>query len=164
MSDILAAVLHAKDDLRIEAVAGKELSDGCARVRVDAVGVCGSDTHYLVHGRIGEFVLDDPIVLGHEPAGTVIEVGGGVTKVRVGDRVSIEPGRPCGRCERCRAGEYNVCPDMAFMATPPYDGALTHSIVWHEDFLHVLPDGLTMEQGHCVSRCRLGCGLTNAPV
>jgi L-iditol 2-dehydrogenase len=147
MSAIKAAVLHAKNDLRIEEIARTDTSEGCARVRVDAVGVCGSDTHYLIHGRIGEFVLNGPIVLGHEPAGTVVEVGTGVTKVHVGDRVSIEPGRPCGRCERCRKGEYNVCPDMAFMATPPYDGAFAHSIVWHEDYLHVLPDSLSLEEG-----------------
>ena len=78
-------------------------------MQITAVGVCGSDVHYYEHGRIGPFIVEAPLILGHESAGRVVEVGESVTKHAVGDRVTLEPGVPCGRCRECRAGRYNLC-------------------------------------------------------
>jgi threonine dehydrogenase-like Zn-dependent dehydrogenase len=82
-------------------------------VNIQATGICGSDVHYWTHGSIGHFVLKAPMVLGHESAGTVTAVGEGVSHLKVGDRVALEPGVPCRRCDMCKTGKYNLCPDMA---------------------------------------------------
>lgn len=92
-------------------------------VRVASVGVCGSDVHYFEHGRIGSYTVDSPLVLGHEPSGVVVDVGAAVTRLSVGQRVSLEPGVPDFSCGQCLAGRYNLCEGMRFFATPPYDGA-----------------------------------------
>ncbi|MFT2719048.1 NAD(P)-dependent alcohol dehydrogenase [Deinococcus sp. A31D244] len=113
------------------------------RVRVTRVGVCGSDVHYFSHGRIGPFVVNGPLVLGHEVSGVVDAVGESVTRVRPGDRVALEPGVPCRRCGYCRAGAYNLCPDMAFMATPPVDGALSEYLNWPDDFVYPVPGSVS---------------------
>ncbi|GGK60811.1 NAD(P)-dependent alcohol dehydrogenase [Ornithinimicrobium pekingense] len=109
-------------------------------VQVTSVGVCGSDTHYFTHGRIGSYAVTAPLVLGHEAAGVIVEVGTDVDPARVGQRVSIEPGVPCRQCEQCLAGRYNLCPDMVFHATPPVDGSLSEVIAHHHAFAHPVPD------------------------
>jgi L-iditol 2-dehydrogenase len=111
-------------------------------VRIRSVGVCGSDTHYYDHGRIGSFVVEAPLVLGHEAAGEVAEVGPGVTGLAVGQRVSVEPGVPDMSCRQCLAGRYNLCPNMRFFATPPIDGAFAEYVVVHEAFAHPVPDSI----------------------
>jgi len=90
-------------------------------IAVKFTGICGSDVHYLTHGAIGDFVVKDPMVLGHESAGVVEKVGDAVQSLKVGDRVAMEPGVPCRRCVRCKEGNYNLCFEMRFAATPPYD-------------------------------------------
>jgi L-iditol 2-dehydrogenase len=112
-------------------------------VRVASVGVCGSDTHYYEHGRIGSYVVERPLVLGHEAAGTIAEVGPGVPEDRLGQRVSIEPGVPDMTCEQCLAGRYNLCPDMRFYATPPIDGAFAEYVLTHAAFAHPVPDDMS---------------------
>jgi L-iditol 2-dehydrogenase len=109
-------------------------------VRVRSVGVCGSDTHYYDHGRIGSFVVEEPLVLGHEASGEVTELGSDVTRLSIGQRVSVEPGVPDLTCEQCLAGRYNLCPDMRFFATPPIDGAFAEYVVVHEAFAHPVPE------------------------
>ncbi|KAF2638457.1 GroES-like protein [Massarina eburnea CBS 473.64] len=99
-------------------------------------GICGSDVHYWVHGRIGHFVVESPMVLGHESAGIVHSVGEKVTTLKVGDRVAMEPGVPCRRCVRCKEGRYNLCPEMRFAATPPYDGTLARFYALPEDLCY----------------------------
>jgi len=116
-------------------------------VAVDTVGICGSDIHYYTHGRIGEYVVEDPLVLGHESAGEVVAVGTDVEHVARGDRVAIEPGVPCGDCEYCRGGVYNLCLDVRFMATPPVDGAFAEYVAWPESFVYPLPDGVSTRAG-----------------
>ena len=116
-------------------------------VEISAVGVCGSDVHYYEHGRVGSHVVRAPLVLGHESAGRVAATGAEVTRHAVGDRVALEPGVPCGRCEQCRAGRYNLCPVVVFLATPPIDGAFTEYLAIHEDFAFALPDSLSDEAG-----------------
>lgn len=112
-------------------------------VRVQAVGVCGSDVHYYEHGRIGRHVVREPLVLGHEASGTVVAVGADVPEGRVGQRVSLEPGVPCRRCDLCRRGRYNLCPDVVFFATPPVDGAFAEYVVIAADFAHPVPGSLS---------------------
>ncbi|WP_274650155.1 NAD(P)-dependent alcohol dehydrogenase [Paenibacillus humicola] len=115
-------------------------------VKVMAVGVCGSDIHYYEHGRIGRFVVEKPIILGHECAGVVAAVGSSAKRFQVGDRVAVEPGIVCGRCDACKQGRYNLCPDVQFLATPPVDGAFVQYILMREDNLFPIPDSLSFEE------------------
>jgi L-iditol 2-dehydrogenase len=114
-------------------------------VKVTAVGVCGSDTHYYRHGRVGSFVVDGPLVLGHEAAGTIVAVGAGVDQGRVSQRVAIEPQRPDPGSEETRRGDYNLCPHMQFFGTPPVDGAFCDYVSIGATFAHPVPDTVTDE-------------------
>jgi L-iditol 2-dehydrogenase len=125
-------------------------------VEVSAVGVCGSDVHYYQHGRIGRYVVSAPLILGHESAGRVAAVGSEVTRHAVGDRVTVEPGVPCGRCRDCRAGRYNLCADVVFLGTPPVDGAFTDFFAIHEDFAFTLPDELSDDAGALMEPLSVG--------
>ncbi|KAK3078852.1 hypothetical protein LTS18_006463 [Coniosporium uncinatum] len=119
-------------------------------VRIRWTGICGSDVHYWQHGKIGPFVVEAPMVLGHESSGTIHSVGSSVTTLQPGDAVAIEPGVPCRRCVPCKSGHYNLCPLMAFAATPPYDGTLTKYYSVPKDFCYKLPEGMTLEEGAVV--------------
>lgn len=138
-----AAVLRGPGDVAVEERPVPKAGPGEVVVRVSSVGVCGSDTHYYDHGRIGRFVVEQPLVLGHEAAGEVTDLGPGVTRVTVGQRVSVEPGVPDMTCVQCLAGRYNLCPDMRFFATPPIDGAFAEYVVVHEAFAHPVPDSIS---------------------
>lgn len=130
-----------------------------ALVAVEAVGVCGSDVAYYRHGRIGDFVVDGPIVLGHEAAGSVVALGAGAAQVSalsVGDRVAIEPGTPCRACAQCSAGRYNLCERMVFLATPPYDGALVELLVVDVRQLFALPESMSAEEGALLEPLSVG--------
>lgn len=116
---------------------------GQVLVRVGSVGVCGSDVHYYRHGRVGEFVLRQPLVLGHEAGGAVVATGPDVDPARLGQRVALEPGVGCRRCQQCKTGRYHLCPDMRFFATPPVDGAFCEHVAVDADFAHPVPDGLS---------------------
>src|SRR5215216_4423246 len=142
-----AAVLTRPGEIVVEDRPIPEPGPREVLVEIASVGVCGSDIHYYEHGRIGPFVVNAPLILGHESAGRVAAVGDEVTKHAVGDRVTLEPGVPCGRCEQCRAGRYNLCPDVVFFATPPVDGAFADYAVIHEDFAFSLPDSLSDDVG-----------------
>jgi len=121
-----------------------------------AVGVCGSDVHYYQHGRIGPYVVREPLILGHESAGRIAALGLEVSKHAVGQRVTLEPGVPCGRCRECRAGRYNLCPDVVFFATPPIDGAFANYVTIHEDFAFALPDELSDDVGALMEPLSVG--------
>jgi L-iditol 2-dehydrogenase len=114
-------------------------------VEVAAVGVCGSDVHYYLHGRIGDFVVDEPMVLGHELSGRIAAVGAGVDPERIGQRVAVEPQHPCRRCTQCKAGRYNLCPHMEFYATPPVDGAFCRYVLIDDDMAHPVPETISDE-------------------
>ncbi|WP_324760765.1 NAD(P)-dependent alcohol dehydrogenase [Haloarcula montana] len=139
-------------------------------VAVHDVGICGSDVHYYEHGRIGDYVVEEPLVLGHESAGEVVETGENVTGLDVGDRVALEPGVPCRRCPHCKRGEYHLCEDVTFMATPPHDGAFTEYVAWPADFAYKLPDSVSTAEGalceplsvgiHACRRGNVGTGDT----
>jgi L-iditol 2-dehydrogenase len=137
------AVLCGPGEVVVEQRPVPEAGPGEVVVRVASVGVCGSDTHYYEHGRIGRFVLDAPLVLGHEAAGEVTALGPGVSSLAVGQRVSVEPGVPDMSCPQCLAGRYNLCPNMRFFATPPIDGAFAEYVVVHAAFAHPVPDTIS---------------------
>ncbi|MEV1169288.1 NAD(P)-dependent alcohol dehydrogenase [Nonomuraea sp. NPDC049784] len=143
MSTMQAAVLRGVRHLQIEERPVPEPGPGEVLVQVNAVGVCGSDVHYYQHGRIGDFVVEQPMVLGHESGGVVTAVGRGVDASRIGQRVSIEPGVPDLTCPECLAGRYNLCPGMRFFATPPIDGSLAGYVAVHAAFAHPVPDSIS---------------------
>lgn len=116
-------------------------------VAVRDVGICGSDVHYYEHGRIGEYVVDNPLVLGHESAGEVVETGENVSEFESGDRVTLEPGVPCRRCTHCKSGDYHLCEDVQFMATPPHDGAFSEFVSWPADYVYKLPKNVSTKEG-----------------
>jgi L-iditol 2-dehydrogenase len=150
------AVLHAPGDVRLEERPVPEPGPREVLVEIAAVGVCGSDVHYFEHGRIGPYVVTSPLVLGHESAGRVAALGPGATRHGVGDRVTLEPGVPCGGCRECRAGRYNLCRDVRFFATPPIDGAFARFVVIHEDFAFALPDGVSDDAGALMEPLSVG--------
>lgn len=115
-----AAVMTGIGKMRIEEREIPQPKVGEALVKLDYVGICGSDIHYYESGAIGDFIVEPPFLLGHEPGGVVVELGEGVTNLKIGDRVSIEPGKTCGHCEFCRDGRYNLCPEMSFYALRPW--------------------------------------------
>lgn len=142
------AVLHSAKEMRVEACAAPVLrNDDDVLVEMKRVGICGSDVHYWQHGRCGDFVLHQPMVIGHESSGVVAAVGANVTHVRPGDRVALEPGVPCRTCELCRTGAYNLCPDMAFFATPPVHGSLAKYVVHPADYCFKLPEAVSLDEG-----------------
>jgi len=125
-------------------------------VAVKACGVCGSDVHFYEHGRIGDFVVRGPLILGHEAAGEVIALGPDVRALRIGDRVAMEPGIPCRRCEHCRSGRYNLCADVVFLSCPPYDGFFRECVTLPEDFAYKLPESVSTEAGATVEPLAVG--------
>lgn len=151
-----AAVMTALETIEIQEVPEPVPSAREAVVRVEAVGVCGSDTGYLTVGRIGDYIVDGPIILGHEVAGEVVAIGSEVTNVGVGDRVAIEPGTPCRACHECLSGRYHLCPDLVFLATPPYDGALVERMAIDARNLFPLPDSMSYEDGALVEPLSVG--------
>lgn len=137
------SVLRAAGDLAVEERPDPVPGLHEVLVRVASVGVCGSDIHYFEHGRIGRFKVDAPLVLGHEASGQVVGLGPAVSRLTLGQRVSLEPGVPDFTCSQCLAGRYNLCPDMRFFATPPIDGAFAELVTIHEQFAHPVPDQLS---------------------
>src|SRR5690554_3059338 len=131
--DMRAAVMTEPGKIAMFEREMPEIKDGEVLVKIEHVGLCGSDVHYYTDGRIGDFVVENPIILGHEAAGKVVEVGKNVTSLQKGDLVALEPGITCGKCEFCRTGRYNLCPDVEFLATPPYDGAFVEYIAYPEE-------------------------------
>lgn len=115
-------------------------------VKMKSVGICGSDVHYWTHGAIGDFIVKAPMIIGHESAGQVVAAGPG-TDLKPGDRVTLEPGIPCRKCDYCRAGLYNLCHGMQFFATPPVDGSLTTYVKHAADYCYKLPDNVSYEEG-----------------
>ena len=129
---------------------------GDVRIKVHTVGVCGSDVHYYVHGGIGPFRVDAPMVLGHEASGTVVEIGSDVTHLRVGDRVCMEPGVPRLDSPATLRGLYNLDPDVRFWATPPIHGCLTPFVVHPAAFTYRLPDNVSFAEGAIVEPLSIG--------
>lgn len=125
-------------------------------VQIRSVGVCGSDIHYFEHGRIADFVVETPLILGHESSGVVTAVGAGVDDLPIGSTVALEPGIPCGQCLQCRAGRYNLCPDVQFFATPPVDGTLCDYVVVPRAFAHEVPTHVSFDAAALVEPLSVG--------
>jgi L-iditol 2-dehydrogenase len=170
MDTMLAAVLHRPKEIHLEDRPVPAPGPGEVLVRMHAVGVCGSDVHYFTEGRIGRYIVERPLILGHECAGQVVALGPDVASPAVGTRVAIEPGVPCRRCRYCKTGRYNLCPSVIFMATPPVDGAFAEYVTWPADFAYALPDQVSSTEGalveplavgmHAIRRARLEPGAT----
>jgi D-xylulose reductase len=126
------------------------------KIAVHTVGICGSDVHYFKHGRIGDFIVDSPMVLGHEASGTVVETGSEVTHLRAGDRVCMEPGIPQTDSSATMRGLYNLDPAVRFWATPPVHGCLTPFVVHPAAFTYRLPDNVSFAEGAIVEPLSIG--------
>ena len=126
------------------------------RIKNHTVGICGSDVHYYTHGRIGPFVVKDPMILGHEASGTIIEVGTGVSSLKVGDRVCMEPGIPDPAAQATRLGMYNIDPSVRFWATPPVHGILRPTCVHPEAFTFKIPDNVSFGEAAMIEPLAVG--------
>ncbi|GKU83560.1 NAD(P)-dependent alcohol dehydrogenase [Niallia sp. NCCP-28] len=165
-----AAVLTSLKNIELQNVEIPILKDNEVLIKIKAVGLCGSDVHYYEHGKIGNYVVEKPIILGHEASGDIVEVGKNVRGLQKGQRVSIEPGATCGECTYCKEGRYNLCPSVEFLATPPYDGVFCEYAVMREDLVFPIPDSMSYETAalvepfsvgvHAISRGELKAGET----
>ena len=150
-------VLERKGQLALRDIAlDQDLSPTDVRIAVHTVGICGSDVHYYTHGKIGPFVVEQPMVLGHEASGTVVEVGAQVTHLKPGDRVCMEPGIPDATSRAAKLGIYNVDPAVRFWATPPVHGCLTPQVVHPAAYTYRLPDQISFAQGAMVEPFAIG--------
>jgi D-xylulose reductase len=157
MALVPALVLERQHQLKLRDIElPLEVGPREVKIRLHTVGVCGSDVHYYTHGRIGPFVVDAPMVLGHEAAGTVVEAGTEVTHLKAGDRVCMEPGIPDPNSRASRLGMYNVDPAVRFWATPPVHGVLTPHVVHPADYTFKLPDNVSFAEGAMVEPFAVG--------
>ncbi|XP_012234966.1 sorbitol dehydrogenase-like [Linepithema humile] len=154
--DNLTAILYGINDLRLENTNIEEPGDDEVLLEMGCVGICGSDVHYLVNGRIGDFIVKKPMIIGHESSGTVAKLGKNVKNLEVGDRVAIEPGVPCRTCTFCKEGRYNLCKDVVFCATPPSHGSLRRYYKHAADFCFKLPDHVSLEEGALLEPLSVG--------
>ena len=125
-------------------------------VKVEYCGICGSAVHFYETGCIGTTPIEGDLILGHEFAGVVEEIGQGVTNVKPGDRVVLEPGIGCGHCEFCKSGRYNLCPDMQFISCPPYQGAMRNYITHPAHLAFKLPENVSTLEGALVEPLSVG--------
>jgi L-iditol 2-dehydrogenase len=155
-----AIFMRGTNDMVWKDIPVPKVSDDEVLIKVDTVGICGSDVHYYQHGRIGDFVVEGDFILGHECAGEVVEVGSRVKNLVVGDRVALEPGKTCGKCELCKGGKYNLCPEVEFFATPPYHGVLCNYVVHPENMCFKLPENVSNVEGALVEPLAVGLHAT----
>lgn len=135
--------------------------DGEVLVRIMANGICGSDVHFFHEGKLGNFVVEEPYVPGHEASGVVAGLGPGVRGLSVDDRVVVEPGIPCGRCGFCRDGRYNLCREVVFLSAPPINGTFCDYLVIRADSVHPMPQGMSFEQGALVEPAAVAVHAVN---
>lgn len=139
----------------------EHLGEYDVRIALHTVGVCGSDVHYYQHGRIGQFIVREPMILGHEASGRVVEIGSSVTTLQVGDRVCMEPGIPDPNSKATRLGVYNLDPAVRFWATPPIHGVLRPTVIHPEAFTFRLPDTVSFAEGAMVEPLAVGMHAAN---
>lgn len=151
-----ASVLVEPGRLEIRRVPTPTLVPGDVVVEIAAVGLCGSDVHFFAHGRVGDLVVEEPLILGHEASGTIVAVAEGVDPARVGERVAIEPQRPCRTCVHCRSGRYNLCERMRFPSAPPEDGAFAQYLAIPSDFAHPIPAGMSFDEAALIEPLSVG--------
>lgn len=151
-----AAVLYAAGDLRYEKVPTPQPKPDEVLVRVRMNGLCGSDIHFYERGELGPFRVTQPYIPGHEACGIVIKAASTVEGPTVGQRVAIEPGIPCRRCEFCKRGRYNLCPDVVFMSAPPVNGTFAEYVALAADFAHPVPDSVSDESAAFIEPVSVG--------
>ena len=152
-----ALVLEKQGELQLRDVEVSEsLGPRDVRIKPEWVGICGSDIHYYLHGRIGEFVVQAPMVLGHEASGTVVEVGSEVQGLSVGDPVCMEPGIPDPRSNEFKTGVYNLDPKVKFWATPPIHGCMRETVIHPAQFTFKLPGAVSLQEGALVEPVAIG--------
>ena len=151
-----AAILKKAKEIIIKDIPRPRISGNEVLIKIKEVGLCGSDVHYYNIGRIGDFIVKKPIILGHESSGVIEGVGKNVKCFNKGDRVTIEPGIPCYKCSYCIEGDYHLCPDIRFMATPPYDGAFAEYIAYDPNFVYILPDSISFTSGALIEPLSVG--------
>lgn len=152
---IEAMHMEIRDDMPMP-----KLEPGKAIVKMEYCGVCGSDVHFYREGHVGDIVAPDNFILGHEVAGTVVEVAPDVQGLKPGDRVALEPGYPCGKCKLCRTGFYNLCTSVRFFADPPTAGALQEYVSHPADMCFKLPDNVSTMEGALVEPLAVGLHAT----
>lgn len=154
---MLALVLERMGELSIREIdLPQNVGPNDVKIAVHTVGICGSDVHYYTHGAIGGYIVNQPMVLGHEGSGTVIDMGSSVTNLKIGDRVCMEPGIPNLSSRASKLGIYNVDPAVKFWATPPVHGILTSTVVHPAAFTYVLPDTVSFAEGAMVEPFAVG--------
>ncbi|HEV7317465.1 MAG TPA: NAD(P)-dependent alcohol dehydrogenase [Ensifer sp.] len=152
-----ALVLEEQDRIRIRDIEVNEtVGPDDVKIKIAAVGICGSDVHYYKHGRIGDFVVREPMILGHEASGIIAEVGKNVTNFKPGDRVCMEPGIPNWLSRESMLGMYNIDPSVRFWATPPVHGCLCDSVVHPANLTFKIPDHMTFDEAVMVEPLTLG--------
>lgn len=151
-----AAVMTDLMKVEIQEVEAPKPKPDEVLIKIEYVGVCGSDLHYYEHGRIGDFLVETPFILGHEVAGTVVETGSGVKDLKVGDRVALEPGKTCGKCEFCKSGKYNLCKDVIFFATPPVNGVFQEYVAHEAGLCFKLPENVSTMEGALIEPLAVG--------
>ncbi len=157
------AFMRGLDKMIIKEIEKPTAGPGKVVVSIEYVGICGSDVHYYHSGRVGAYEVDlsQDYMLGHECGGVVVEVGEGVTDLKVGDKVAIEPGITCGNCEFCKTGKYNLCPDVIFLATPPVQGCNMEFIEYPHEYCFKLPDKLSTKEGALIEPLSVGMHAAN---
>jgi L-iditol 2-dehydrogenase len=156
MSQMKAAVLYKARDLRYEDVPVPQPQPGEVLIKIVMNGLCGSDIHFYEHGELGPFKVTQPYIPGHEACGEIVEIHGDVADRYVGQRVTIEPGIPCRRCEFCKSGRYNLCPDVVFLSAPPVNGTFAEYVALPADFAHPMPENVDDEAGAFVEPISVG--------
>lgn len=151
------AVMKQPQRLEFELMDVPTPKDDEVLVKLDYVGICGSDSHLFEHGFIGENYVTEPMVLGHEPGGVVVAVGAQVNTLEVGDRIAVEPGVPCWQCEYCKQGKYNLCPHVFFYASLPVtDGCFAEYIAHPASLCYKLPDHVSTLEGALMEPLAVG--------
>lgn len=152
------AFMRGTDNMIIKEIPVPEIGKKEVLVSLEYVGICGSDVHYFHSGCCGAYKVDlsEDFMLGHECAGTIVKVGEEVETLKVGDKVALEPGITCGKCEFCKSGHYNLCPDVVFLATPPVQGCNEEFIAFPEDMCFKLPDNMSTKEGALIEPLSVG--------
>ena len=156
----LTCRIHGAKDLRLEDDPAAELGPHDVEMKLGAGGICGSDLHYYQHGRVGAFVVREPLIPGHEVSGTVARIGSAVTRVAVGDKVAINPSHACGQCDYCLGGRLNLCRNMRFLGSasvfPHVQGMFRERFVMGERQLTPITEDISLGELACAEPLSIG--------
>lgn len=162
MAIMRALVVEKKGEMALRDIEVNEvMGPDDVRIKLHTVGICASDVHYFTDGRIGDFIVNEPMILGHEASGTIMEVGSDVTHLKVGDRVCMEPGIPSSDSIETKTGHYNLDPKVRFWATPPVHGVLRESVVHPAGYTYKLPDNVSFAEGAMIEPLAVGLHAAN---